>query len=261
MALELDQIYQGDCLEVMGSIPDNSIDLIICDPPYGITENKWDATIPFEDLWSAFERIVKDHTPIVMFGVPPFSSQMIVSNPDWYRYSWVWDKVAPVGFLNANHAPLRRYEVISVFSKKSPTYYPQMTRGATYKKRRGIEAIGENYGNYTPTNTDNKGTRYPMDIIQVANSRVKGGHPTQKPVPLIEYLIRTYTVPGDVVLDPVIGSGTTAVACINTSRRYIGIELDPEYYKTAVDTVKSARNQKRLSHYFPCDETLPSTVE
>lgn len=100
-----------------------------------------------------------------------------------------------------------------------------------------------------------------MDIIQVANSRVKGGHPTQKPVPLIEYLIRTYTVPGDVVLDPVIGSGTTAVACINTSRRYIGIELDPEYYKTAVDTVKSARNQKRLSHYFPCDETLPSTVE
>lgn len=250
MAFELDRIYLGDCRELMREIPDQSVDLVLTDPPYGVTKNRWDVPVPFEDLWAALGRVVKDRAPTVMFGIPPFSSQAIVSNPKWFRYSWIWDKHAPVGFLNANRAPLRRYEVISVFSKKAPTYYPQKTEGSPYRNRRNT--TGRNYGAYAPSETVNKGTRYPTDIIdQFPNTREIGGHPTQKPVPLLEYLIMTYTKPGEVVLDPFIGSGSTAVACINTGRRFIGFELLPEYYEIAVARIRDAQEQARL---FPFPE-------
>jgi len=247
MTLEIDRIYCGDCLDLMREMPEQSVDLVLTDPPYGVTQNQWDVPVPFEDLWSALGRVIKDRAPTVMFGIPPFSSQAIVSNPKWYRYSWIWDKHAPVGFLNANRAPLRRYEVISVFSKKAPTYYPQKTGGGPYRKRRNT--TNWNYGAYVPHETVNEGTRYPTDIIdQFHNAARKGDHPTQKPVGLLEYLIKTYTKPGDVVLDPFLGSGSTAVACINTERRFIGFELLPEYYEIAVDRIQDAQEQIRLFH-------------
>ena len=253
MTLEIDRIYCGDCLDLMREIPDQSVDLVLTDPPYGVTQNRWDVPVPFEDLWAALGRVVKDRAPTVMFGIPPFSSQAIVSNPKWYRYSWIWDKHLPVGFLNANRAPLRRYEVISVFSKKAPTYYPQKTRGSPYRKRRNTSS--RNYGAYAPSEIVNEGTRYPTDIIdQFHNAARKGDHPTQKPVDLLEYLIMTYTRPGDVVLDPFLGSGTTAIACLRTGRHFIGIEKHEPYFLKAQERIDKERQQVRLIPCFDFEE-------
>ena len=217
-----------DCLSGMQHIDDKSIDMILCDLPYGVTaRNKWDVIIPFEPLWKQYERIIKDNGAIVLTCVQPFTSMLCVSNPKMFRYSLVWQKTTPTGFLNAKKMPLRTHEDILVFYKKLPTYNPQKTIGHNpvhqYTKH---TADGNNYG-YTKLGISGGGSteRYPKSVLTFATDKQKSSlHPTQKPVALFEYLIKTYTNKGELVLDNCIGSGTSAIASLNTDRNYIGMD-------------------------------------
>ena len=233
MSLEFNKIYNMDCIEGMKHIPDKSIDLIICDLPYGITRNEWDTIIPLEDLWKAYERIVKPNAAILLFNQEPFGSKLRLSNEKMYRYDLIWEKTNPVGFLNANRMPLRLHENISVFYKKLPVYNPQKTYGGKpYTARDTVPS--SNYGEYTRHVTVNEdGARYPTSIIH-APSAGDTIHPTQKPVSLIETLIRQYSNEEGIVLDNCMGSGTTAVACLQTKRNFIGFELNENYYQQSI---------------------------
>lgn len=234
----LNQIYNQDCLEGMSMIPDASIDCIICDLPYGTTKCKWDIVIPFEPLWTQYKRVVKDNGAIVLFACEPFASRLRMSNIDWYRYDWVWNKKRPTGQLNAKRQPLRQHEMICVFYKKQCTYNPIFHENRLRRTFVGrINKIqSENYGrqcDYVSNITANSKS-YPRSIIEqtciIGNSKEKVSHPNQKPIPLLEYLVKTYSSPGDVILDNCMGSGTTAIACIKTGRNFIGFELDKKYY-------------------------------
>jgi site-specific DNA-methyltransferase (adenine-specific) len=236
----INRVIQGDCLEVMRDIPDGSVDMILCDLPYGTTACKWDAIIPFEPLWEQYERIIKDNGAIVLTASQPFTTTLAYSNIKNFRYSWVWEKEQGVNFLMAKKQPLKVHEDVLVFYKKQPTYNPQMTKGKPYVSGKGTS--GDVTGNVTKVQTENSGTRYPRSVIKV--NRETGLHPTQKPVALFEYLIRTYTNEGEVVLDNCIGSGTTAVAAINTNRQFIGIEREPEYVEIANKRIEEARAAK-----------------
>ena len=232
------RLMQGDCLELMAGIPDGSVDMVLCDLPYGTTRNKWDAVIPFEPLWAHYKRIVKDNGAIVLFSQQPFTSALIVSNMPMFRYEWIWRKSAASGFLNAKKMPLKAHENVCVFYKRLPTYNPQMTEGKPYTATAG--RASENYrkgiGGAVTVNT---GFRYPFDVFLFKRDKDRL-HPTQKPVPLLEYLIKTYTNEGETVLDNCMGSGSTGVACVNTGRDFIGIELDPEYFKIAEERIHGA---------------------
>ena len=222
-------LYEGDCLEVMQSIKDKSVDLILCDLPYGTTNCKWDHIIPLEPLWKEYNRIIKDHGAIVLSSLPPFTADLIQSNREMFRYEWIWQKTCPVGFLNSHKMPLRAHEVLLVFYKKLPTYNPQMWMSKPYhRKRSGNQRKHTVYSPYKSSETKSNGERFPLDVITFSRDR-KTYHPTQKPVKLFEYIIKTYTNPGDLVLDNCAGSGTTGVACSNLSRDCIMIEQDPEY--------------------------------
>lgn len=238
------QLLQGDCLELMKEIPDKSIDMILCDLPYGTTTCKWDTVIPLEKIWVGYKRIIKDNGAIVLFGLNPFSANLIMSNPKMYRYTWIWQKSNVVGFFNAKKMPLRTYEEIMVFYKKLPTYNPQFTQGKPYISRRtGQHAFFRPPYSETTQRLDtiSDGRRYPKDIIQFSNSSERSDHPTQKPVALLEYLIKTYTNPGELVLDNCMGSGSTGVACVKTGREFIGMELDEKYYNRAVERINEAQ--------------------
>ena len=227
-------LLQGDCLELMKDIPDKSIDLILCDLPYGTTQNKWDTVIPFDKLWAQYKRIIKDHGAILLFSQMPFGANLIMSNPKMFRYEWIWEKDNSTGFLQAKKMPLKKHENILVFYKHLPTYNPQMRQGFkpyTMESGRG----SSNYNAYSSVRTENDGTRYPIDMIKF--NRDKGLHPTQKPVALLEYLIKTYTNEGDLVLDNCMGSGSTGVACKNTNREFIGMELDEKYFNIACERI------------------------
>lgn len=227
-------LLQGDCLELMKQVPDKSIDLILCDLPYGITQNKWDTVIPFDKLWAQYKRIIKDNGAILLFSQMPFGANLIMSNPKMFRYEWIWEKENSTGFLNAKKMPLKKHENILVFYKHLPTYNPQMREGfKPYTMERSGKG-SSNYGAYSSIHTENDGTRYPIDIIKFNRDKEKL-HPTQKPVALLEYLIKTYTNEGDVVLDNCMGSGSTGIACQNTNREFIGMELDEKYYKVACE--------------------------
>lgn len=227
-------LLQGDCLELMKQVPDKSIDLILCDLPYGTTQNKWDTIIPFDKLWEQYNRIIKDNGAILLFSQMPFGANLIMSNPKMFRYEWVWEKENSTGFLNAKKMPLKKHENILVFYKHLPTYNPQMREGFKPYYNVRVNPWSSNYGDYKATTTINDdGTRYPIDIIKF--NRDKGLHPTQKPVALLEYLIKTYTNEGDTVLDNCMGSGSTGVACKNTNREFIGMELDEKYFKVACE--------------------------
>lgn len=229
-------LHLGDCLEVMKSIPNGSVDLILCDLPYGTTRNKWDSVIDLAALWPEYKRVCCG--AIVLTAQAPFDKILGASNIDMLRYEWIWRKEAGTGFLNAKRAPLKDHENVLVFYGKPPTYNPQMRTGfKPYRCKKGGDT-----SNYNPSGivtTESSGERYPVTVLEFSRDKVKL-HPTQKPVALMEYLIKTYTNEGDLVLDNCMGSGTTGVACMNTGRRFIGIEMDEGYFNIAKERIESA---------------------
>lgn len=236
--MRLNYIDNIDCLEGMKAIPDKSVDMVLCDLPYGTTaRNSWDSVIPFDQLWQQYHRIVKDNGAVCLFAQLPFDKELAASNLKELRYEWVWVKPQGTGHLNAKKMPMKAHEVVLVFYKKLPTYNPQMRAGKPYVCKSGRGS--SNYREQAQVVTVNTGERYPLDVLHYAPDR--GLHPTQKPVPLCEYLIKTYTNPGDVVLDNCMGSGTTAVACIRTGRNYIGYELSEKYHAIAEQRAAEAR--------------------
>ena len=249
----------GDCLEVMQAIPDKSVDMILCDLPYGTTACKWDTIIPFEPLWEQYKRIIKDKGAIVLTASQPFTSALVMSNVDNFKYAWVWNKVNKFsGHLNAKKQPMRQTEDILVFCNGTPIYNPQMFDGIPYKAT-SSGWKSQNYGHQIDKiTTISDGKRYPRNLIAI-NGDERGTvgriHPTQKPVELFVYLIKTYTNEGDTVIDNCIGSGTTAIACINTGRNYIGIEKEEKYCRIAEERIHAlrspAQNTKEICHTAP----------
>lgn len=236
--MKVDYIKQGDCLELMKEIPSGSIDMILCDLPYGTTKNKWDCIIPFQKLWENYERIIKQNGAIVLFCDGMFTANLIKSNTKNWRYNLVWDKQRGCDFLNANVKPLKSHEDIAVFYKKKPTYNKQYWYSKPYKKQKN-GSLSDNYGKRKEAWTESEdGKRNPLSILSYPRDGSRE-HPTQKPVALLEYLIKTYTNEGDIVLDNCMGSGSTCVACINTNRHYIGFELDEKYFEIAKTRIES----------------------
>lgn len=235
-------LYYGDCLIEMNKIADKSVDLILTDLPYGMTQANFDIVIPFEPLWKQYHRVIKDNGAIVLFGQEPFSSYLRLSNIKEYKYDWVWDKVKGVGFLNAKKQPMRNHELISVFYNKQCKYNPQMTHGHKRKiSYRTSNKQGEIYGSCKENLYDST-DRYPRSI-QVFSTDTQNSslHPTQKPIELLQYLIQTYTDKNEIVLDSCMGSGSTGVACVNTNRNFIGIEKDENYFKIAQDRINKSK--------------------
>jgi DNA modification methylase len=224
----------------MKEIPDGSIDMILCDLPYGTTQCKWDNIIPFEPLWEQYNRIIKDNGAIVLFGTEPFSSRLRLSNLKYYKYDWIWDKVKGGGFLNANRQQLRTHELISVFYKKQCLYNPQKTQGHKLKKSlHKKEALSDLYGKVKSDWLYESTERYPVSIQTFSKDTQSSHlHPTQKPVELLKYTICTYTNEGNTVLDNCIGSGSTAIACMESNRNFIGMELDTEYFDIACKRIE-----------------------
>lgn len=240
MDIKTDNLWlmQGDCLERMKEIPDGSVDMVLTDPPYGTTACKWDSIIPLEPMWEQLKRIIKPNGAIVMTASQPFTSVLISSNIKEFKYDWTWRKPKGTGHLNAKKQPMRDKEDICVFYAKQCTYNPQMTSGTPYKDKAGknhasTSSMTDCYGAYTNKREDNNGTRYPKQVIDFPVVERGNLHPTQKPAPLMEYLIKTYTNENETVLDFTMGSGTTGVAAKNLNRKFIGIELDQVYFEIA----------------------------
>ena len=240
------KLYNGDCLEVMKELPDNSIDFICCDPPYGTTNIKWDEMLDFKKMWKEYTRIIKPKGVISIFGSQPFSAQLICSKLDWFKYELIWNKNKCGSPGLAKYRPMKTHENILIFYKNSGgTYNPQMEKGEPYSRKSKnpngyvSKKNDHNYGFKPVKSFTNTGTRYPKSILNISRdfSAQQQIHPTQKPVPLIEWLIKTYTNKGEVVLDNCMGSGSTGVACVNTNRNFIGIELDQEYYNIAKERI------------------------
>lgn len=237
------RLLKGDCLEVMRTIPDKSVDMILCDLPYGVTAHKADVIIPLEPLWKDYKRIIKDNGVIALFAQGSFYIDLVNSNRRMFKYDLVWDKMIPTGFLNAKRMPMRRHEQIAVFYKKAPVYHPQFIRGkkshgkGTKFKWSGVE--NNNYGEYKPIDTrKDSENKYPVSVIPVQKVHPSVTlHRNEKPVDLLEYLIRMYTNTGDVVLDNCMGSGSTGVACLKSGRRFIGIEINEEYFDIAKNRI------------------------
>ena len=228
-------LMNGDCLELMKKLPDGSVDMVLTDPPYGTTACKWDSVIHFEPMWEQLKRVIKPNGAVVLFGSQPFTSSLVMSNTEMFRYEWIWDKKNPTNFALANRQPLKYHENILVFYKKQPVYNPIKWLGkVNHKQGASIENFAETRGVIKRVNDDLSGLKFPRSIIEVEkHSSQCGLHPTQKPVALMEYLIKTYTNENETVLDFTMGSGTTGVACVNTNRNFIGIELDADYFEIA----------------------------
>ena len=233
------KLYNGDCLEIMDRLIEEGVkvDCILTDPPYGTTACKWDTIIPFDDMWERLNKLIKSNGTIALFGSEPFSSALRMSNVKNYKYDWIWEKEMGTGHLNAKKQPLRNSENISIFYKKQPLYKPQFEKGSPYKAFTG--KVPENYNRSKKVETINNGFRYPKTIVKFKTQR-EGFHPTQKPVDLLEYLIKTYTNENELVLDFTMGSGSTGVACMNTNRKFIGIELDNNYFDIASKRIEEA---------------------
>ena len=249
-------LFHGDCLEIMKNIEDESIDMILCDLPYGTSACKWDSVIPFEPLWEQYSRIIKPFGAVVLFGSEPFSSALRLSNLDMYKYDWKWEKPNGANFLNFKYQPAKVHEDIMVFGKSATSYSkkgnmiynPQMTEGTPYNQKSGQQrqdnghVLGSTVRSpIKQVYTENNGTRYPRSIQRFPLDKDKL-HPTQKPVALLEYLVKTYTNEGNIVLDNCMGSGSTSIACINTNRRFIGIELDEKYFNIAKERIGNSDN-------------------
>jgi DNA modification methylase len=239
-------LIYGDCLEAMTSIPDRSVDMILVDPPYGTTACKWDSVIPLDLMWAQLKRVIKPNGAIVITAAQPFTSVLVSSNLKMFKYDWVWQKPKGTGHLNAKKQPMRDKEDVLVFYSEQCTYNPQKTKGSPYTNKAGKDhtsktSMTDSYGTYTNKREDNSGFRYPKQIQQFAVVERNTVHPTQKPVALMEYLIKTYTNEGEVVLDFTMGSGTTGVACVNTERCFIGIEKDQGYFAIAKERIDKER--------------------
>ena len=252
------RLLNGDCLELLRTIPDNSVDLVLCDPPYGTTNCKWDAVINFEKMWAQLNRIAKPGAAIVLFGSEPFSSALRMSNLKNYKYDWLWDKKSAGNFMVAKYQPLKTFENISVFGTGEKIhYYPQLRGGfenRTHEKPNAKKSdllSGIKSGHFFKTEKNKPGsTRYPKAILELSKQQTErrnatAQHPTQKPVELLEYLIKTYTQPGELVIDFTMGVGSTGVAAVNTSRDFIGIELDKKYFDIAAERIAAAESSKR----------------
>lgn len=253
--MKVNEIYHGDCLELMKDIPANSIDMILCDLPYGTTACKWDVIIPFAPLWEQYERIIKDNGAVVLTASQPFTTVVINSNLNLFRYDLVWHKRTPAGILNANKMPLRTHETVLVFYKKLPVYNPQKTQNG---KKTGITKQRVDSQVYRHTNIEtvytDDGSRFPTSVIDITgivnNSNEKVGHPTQKPVALFEYLIKTYTNEGETVLDNCAGSHTTAIAAIRTNRKYICIEKELKYHLIGKERIEKELSTPKQNQLF-----------
>jgi len=234
-------LHHGDCLEVMKTIPDKSIDMILCDLPYGTTACKWDNVIPFEPLWEQYNRVIKNNGAIVLFGREPFTSKLIICNIKNYKHKWVWNKKQSGSFANAKYMPLQIEEDIIVFSNAKVNYYPIMRKGKMRKKGGGTKQIESMSKFVRPDYYKYSDEYFPVNILEEypnCSNKKYNQHPTQKPVALLEYLIKTYTNEGETVLDNCMGSGSTGVACINTNRNFIGIELDENYFNVARERIE-----------------------
>jgi DNA modification methylase len=235
--IEKTTLHHGDCLEIMKTIPDKSVDLVLCDLPYGTTDCKWDTIIPFDQLWKEYRRILKNGGVVLLFNTEPFGSSLRMSNINWYKYDWVWHKSKCGSGFTSKFRPQQKHENISVFASGKTTYNPIMRPGTPYSRTRGTHPVNNhNTGlGKKEIKTENMGVRYPETVIffQQKWRRQDQTHPTQKPVELLEYLIKTYTNEGETVLDNTMGSGSTGVAAINLNRRFIGIELDSKYFEIA----------------------------
>ncbi len=226
----------------MEYLPDKSIDMILCDLPYGTTACKWDTVIPFEPLWAQYKRLIKPSGAIVLTASQPFTTALIASNMGMFKYCWVWEKTKVTGYLNAKKQPLKTVEDICVFYKKQCIYNPQMekTKERFVNRTGGYSRSGIGYGEHAPISSSNNGLKYPYNIVKIPSTN-NGAHPTQKPVALFEYLIKTYTNEGDIILDNCIGSGTTAIAALQTGRFFIGIEKDEKYCNIARQRIEQAQ--------------------
>ena len=233
-------LLKGDCLEVMPKIPDKSVDMILCDLPYGTTACKWDTIIPFEPLWKQYKRIIKNDGAIVLTATQPFTSALVMSNPEMFKYSWIWDKVKPSGFQVAKYRPMMRQEDVLVFGKGKIKYYPIMTKRDVVKRSKVYKSSDSNPLKYNDGETREYTEKYPQSILEFSNAVQKGKlHPTQKPTELFEYLIKTYTQESEIILDNTAGVCTTAVAAENLNRKWICIELEEEYCQKSVERLKT----------------------
>ena len=242
--MEKNIIYHGDCIEGMKILPDNSVDMVLTDPPYGTTCNKWDTVVDVDAFWKEIKRVTKKNSAILIFTQMPFTATVVMSNPKMFRYEWICEKANATGFLNARRMPMKCHENVLVFYGKLPVYHPIMEHGKPY--RRGLE--DKNSSNYNAVkrfcSENTTGTRFPRDVLKVSWRSAFGKtlHPTQKPVSLCEYFIKTYSNKGDIILDTFIGSGTTAVAAVNTGRKYIGFEKDDKYFDIAQNRLDKLTN-------------------
>jgi site-specific DNA-methyltransferase (adenine-specific) len=239
----MQEVWLGDCLELMKKIPDKSVDMILCDLPYGTSRCKWDVLIPFEPLWEQYNRVCKPNAAMVFTATQPFTSLLVTSNLTVFKYDWVWRKPKGTGHLNSKKMPMKDKEDILVFYRKQCTYNPQFTPGTPYKNKAGkdhskMSSMTESYGEYTNFRYENDGKRYPKQVQEFPVVERGTVHPTQKPVALLEYLIKTYTNEGDLVLDNCAGSGSTLVAAKKTNRNFIGIEKEKQYYDICLERLK-----------------------
>ena len=244
----INNVVQGDTIAKMKEIPDNSVDLLLVDLPYGTTQNKWDSVIPLPDLWEQYHRVVKENGAMIFTASGVFTAKLILSNPKEYKYNYTWIKSKATNFLNAKKQPLRKHEDILVFYRKQPTYNPQMTSGSAYSKGIRKDQITGSYGDFRPVLVKSKGKRYPVDVLYFKTAEAEGKvvHPTQKPVSLGRYLIRTFSNPGDVVLDNTSGSGSFLVAALQEGRNFIGIEKNENvalFKKQKVDYIEVTKSR------------------
>ena len=241
------RLIKGDCLKEINGIADGSVDMVLTDPPYGTTACKWDSIIPLEPMWEQLKRVIKPNGAIVMTASQPFTTTLIASNMKMFKYCWVWEKSHPSGFALVNKIVMKWHEDVCVFYSKPPIYNPQKTQGKpnhSYGRRTGNASGGKSNPSLKMPKADQSGLKHPKSIIKVNNPRIKGQHPTQKPVALMKYLIKTSPNEGETVLDFTMGSGTTGVACVNTGRKFIGIEMDDTYFDSAKDRIEKAKMDK-----------------
>lgn len=244
----VNSIFEGDCIEIMKQFPDNCIDMILCDLPYGTTQNKWDSIIPLDELWHEYKRIIKENGAIVLTSQGLFTAQLMLSNPKQFKYKWVWEKSKPTNFLNAKKQPLRKYEDVCVFYKKQPVYNPQMVQGEPYDKGFRKNQLSGSYGDFQPVHVHSDGKRYPTDVIYFKTAESEGEviHPTQKPVELGRYFVRTYTNPGALVLDNTFGSGSFLLSALLEGRNFVGIEKNKDVHlfkEKKIDYILAAKRR------------------